>query len=120
MSSDTVDIDVLIADINKREKDDETIVKGSTLKHKTWQRVTSGSLGLDLALGGGWPLNSPNEIIGQPSSGKTTTAIKTIAANQALDTEVRGGVGGGRGLRLRLGANVSAWTSTESSSSPRT
>lgn len=80
-----VDIDVLIADINKAAKDDELIVKGSALRHRTWQRVTSGSLGIDLALGGGWPLNSPNEIIGQPSSGKTTIAIKTIAANQAID-----------------------------------
>lgn len=85
MSPDEVDIDVLIADICKKEKDDEVIVKGSTLRHKTWQRASSGSLGLDLALGGGWPLNSPNELIGQPSSGKTTTAIKTIAANQAAD-----------------------------------
>jgi recombination protein RecA len=82
---DEVDIDVLIADICKQNKNDEIIIRGSSLKHRTWQRVTTGSLGIDLALGGGWPLNSPNEIIGQPSSGKTTIAIKTIAANQAID-----------------------------------
>ena len=48
---DQVDIDVLIAEINKKAKDDELIVKGSALLHRTWQRVTSGSLGIDLALG---------------------------------------------------------------------
>lgn len=79
------DIDALIADIRKSEKNDEVIVRGSDLLHRTWQRVPSGSLGVDLMLGGGWPLNSPNEIIGQPSSGKTTLAVKTIAANQAMD-----------------------------------
>ena len=83
----STDIDVLIAEINKAAKDDELIVKGSALVHRTWQRVTTGSLGIDLALGGGWPLNSPNEIIGQPSSGKTTIAIKTIAANQAVNPD---------------------------------
>ena len=79
------DIDTLAAKINKELKDPEAIVQGRDLRHITWQRVPTGSLGFDLMLGGGWPLNSLNEILGQPSSGKTTMATKTIAANQAAD-----------------------------------
>jgi recombination protein RecA len=38
-------------------------------------------------LGGGWPLNQWNEIIGNESNGKTVMVLKTIAANQALDPD---------------------------------
>lgn len=50
-------------------------------------RMTSGSLALDVILGGGWPTNQWVELIGDPSHGKTTLALKTIAANQAKDPE---------------------------------
>jgi len=79
-------IDVLIADINKETKSD-TLIKGSELLHRTYQRATTGALAFDLMLGGGWPVNGVNEIIGLESMGKTTLALKTIAANQALDPE---------------------------------
>lgn len=46
---------------------------------------TSGDLGLDIALGGGWPGNQWCEVIGQESHGKTFVVLKTVAANQALD-----------------------------------
>jgi recombination protein RecA len=42
-------------------------------------------LSLDIALGGGWPLNQWCELIGYESAGKTLVALKTIAANQARD-----------------------------------
>lgn len=45
-------------------------------------RFPSGSLSLDVMLGGGWPGNQWNEILGAESSGKTTIVHKTIAANQ--------------------------------------
>lgn len=48
-------------------------------------RFTTGSLSLDVMLGGGWPGNQWNEIVGAESSGKTTVVHKTIAANQQLD-----------------------------------
>lgn len=48
-------------------------------------RIPSGSLTLDVILGGGWPLNHWVEIIGDPSHGKTALALKTIAANQERD-----------------------------------
>lgn len=51
------------------------------------ERITTGSLGLDLTLGGGWPTGEWSEIIGDPSSGKTAICLKTIAANQAKDPD---------------------------------
>ena len=63
-----------------------TVVRGSDITEPI-HRMTSGSLTLDLILGGGWPANQWNELIGEASHGKTTVALKTIAANQALDPE---------------------------------
>lgn len=40
--------------------------------------LTTGSLGLDLLLGGGWKPGTINEIWGEPGSGKTTLAEHTI------------------------------------------
>jgi recombination protein RecA len=51
------------------------------------KRFTSGSLSLDVALGGGWPGNQWVEVLGNNSAGKTFVTLKTIAANQALDPE---------------------------------
>lgn len=48
-------------------------------------RIPSGSLTLDVILGGGWPQNHWVEVIGDPSNGKTALALKTIASNQARD-----------------------------------
>lgn len=42
-------------------------------------RISSGSLGLDYALGGGWPKGRIVEIYGPESSGKTTLALHAIA-----------------------------------------
>jgi recombination protein RecA len=50
-------------------------------------RITTGSLTLDVVLGGGWPMNHWVEVIGEASHGKTALALKTIAANQAKDPE---------------------------------
>lgn len=80
------DIDTIIAQANKKAKRD-ILVRGSDLRHQTFQRCTTGSLSFDLALGGGWPLNCANEIIGLESMGKTVMAMKTVAANQAMDPE---------------------------------
>ena len=45
-------------------------------------RITSGSLTLDVVLGGGWPMNRWVELVGEASHGKTALALRTIAANQ--------------------------------------
>jgi recombination protein RecA len=75
------EIDALIGRVNKRHKS-EVLVYASRLL--TFQRVTTGSLSYDLMLGGGWPLNCWNEVVGMESSGKTALCLKTIAANQVL------------------------------------
>lgn len=77
-------VKALIAKANKKYGE-ETIILGGRLKPVP--RLPSGSLGLDLVLGGGWPLNQWNEIIGNESAGKTVLALKTIAHNQKIDPE---------------------------------
>jgi recombination protein RecA len=72
-------LDELIHDINKI--DEHLIIRG-TEANKTLPRTTTGVLAYDVALGGGWPLNQWNEIIGEESAGKTAIAYRTIAANQ--------------------------------------
>ncbi len=49
------------------------------------QRFTSGSLSLDITLGGGWPANKWVEVYGTEGHGKTAIVLKTIAAQQRLD-----------------------------------
>ena len=51
------------------------------------RRYTSGSLTLDVVLGGGFPGNAWSEVIGPSSSGKTSTILKCVAANQKLDPD---------------------------------
>src|SRR3978361_506539 len=47
------------------------------------ETISTGSLGLDIALGvGGWPLGRVIDIYGPESSGKTTLALHTIAEAQ--------------------------------------
>lgn len=48
-------------------------------------RITTGSLTLDVVLGGGWPMNQWVELVGEASHGKTALALRTIAANQAIN-----------------------------------
>ena len=80
------EIDALIREINRKQQE-QVLIRGADLRHVTYQRATTGSLSLDLMLGGGWPLNCWNEVIGNESAGKTAIVLKTIAANQALNPE---------------------------------
>lgn len=48
-------------------------------------RMTSGLLALDVATGGGWPMNKWVEIYGKESNGKTSIILGTIAANQKIN-----------------------------------
>ena len=74
----------VILNINKKLGDD-TIVLGSDIRDDIMGRITTGSVALDVALGGGWPLNQWHEIVGEESQGKTAIVLKTIAANQKKD-----------------------------------
>lgn len=72
----------VMARINKK-MGDNTVILGSSAT--SYPRITSGSLGLDVILGGGWAANQWHEIIGEESAGKTGLVYATIAANQAKD-----------------------------------
>jgi recombination protein RecA len=77
------DLAKVLAKINKKFGDD-TVVLGSDIVEVP-HRFTSGSLSVDVALGGGWPANQWHELVGEASNGKTAIALKTIAANQKKD-----------------------------------
>lgn len=49
--------------------------------------MTTGSLSVDIALGGGFPRNQWTEIIGKESSSKTSLAYMALKANQQLNPE---------------------------------
>lgn len=76
----------IIAQINKKLGAD-TVVIGEDIRNDLIPRVTTGSTTFDYVLGGGFPANQWNELIGEPSHGKTAIALKAIAANQAIDPE---------------------------------
>jgi recombination protein RecA len=85
MSTLTGDLAKVFNAINKKMGDD-TIVLGSEIT-QMGGRLTTGSVAIDVALGGGWPSNQWHELIGEASNGKTALALKTIAANQKNDPE---------------------------------
>lgn len=76
----------IIALLNKKFGDN-VVVMASDIRSDLIPRITSGSTTLDYVLGGGFPGNQWNELIGEPSHGKTALALKTVAANQALNPE---------------------------------
>ena len=70
-----------IQQITKQFGDGSIMKLGDTPKMDV-QLLPSGSLALDLALGGGWPKGRIIEIYGPESSGKTTLALHAIAEIQ--------------------------------------
>lgn len=88
MGADRTSVTTILSKINKKYGPG-TILRGDEIKRQVIPRITTGSLNLDAALGGGWAANAWNEIIGSESSGKTALVLKTIAANQALDPNWR-------------------------------
>lgn len=82
LSSDAL---ALVAKVNKELGGDGVLSVASSMT--TTGRITSGSVAIDVILGGGWPVNQWIEIIGRESNGKTTVVHKTIAANQQENPE---------------------------------
>ena len=70
-----------MAQITKQFGDGSIMKLGKTPKMDV-ELLPSGSLALDLALGGGWPKGRIIEIYGPESSGKTTLALHAIAEIQ--------------------------------------
>jgi len=64
-----------------------TIMKMGDMGQINIERVSSGSISLDMALGGGIPMGRIIEIYGPESSGKTTMTLHIIA-----ETQKKGGV----------------------------
>jgi recombination protein RecA len=71
----------IMAKINKRFGENVVVI-GGDIKSDLIKRISTGSTTFDYILGGGFPSNQWNELIGEPSHGKTAIALKTIAANQ--------------------------------------
>jgi len=74
----------IAAGINKKLGANTVVLAGEA---RISQRITSGSLTLDVVLGGGWPMNRWVELVGEASHGKTALALKTIAANQKVNPD---------------------------------
>ena len=74
-------LDLAIAQITKQFGDGSIMKLGAT-KNIDVELLPSGSLSLDLALGGGYPKGRIIEIYGPESSGKTTLALHAIAEIQ--------------------------------------
>ncbi len=58
------------------------VVQAKDAKALAYERLPSGSVQLDRALGGGFPLGRIIEFLGLEGHGKTTVLLKTIAENQ--------------------------------------
>lgn len=67
-----------ISKLNK-QFGDGTVMTFSEGNLSRTERVHSGSIGLDIALGGGWPKGRIVEIYGPEGSGKSTLALHVIA-----------------------------------------
>lgn len=66
----------------KKKYGDGAIMQMSEQTSSQIERFSSGSLGLDIALGGGMPKGRIIEVYGPESSGKTTMALHSIAQVQ--------------------------------------
>eukprot|EP00475_Leptophrys_vorax_P029066 TRINITY_DN42441_c0_g1_i1.p1 TRINITY_DN42441_c0_g1~~TRINITY_DN42441_c0_g1_i1.p1 ORF type:complete len:517 (-),score=26.19 TRINITY_DN42441_c0_g1_i1:208-1758(-) len=71
-----------VEEINKKYGANTASFLGDTYKRAFAETFPSGSLNLDIALGGGLPRGRIVEIYGQESSGKTTLALHAIAEMQ--------------------------------------
>ena len=76
-------IEKVLADLNKRFGDG-TIMNLDDAGHMQVETISTGSLTLDLALGGGVPRGRIVEIYGPDSSGKTTVCLHVIAQAQKI------------------------------------
>lgn len=76
----------IMAALNKKLGEGSVVI-GGNIREDLIGRATTGSTTFDYVLGGGFPTNQWNELIGEPSHGKTAIALKTIAANQAIDLD---------------------------------
>jgi recombination protein RecA len=72
--------------INKKFGNNVVVI-GEDIRPGLISKITTGSTTFDYILGGGFPANQWNELIGEASHGKTAVALKCIAANQAINPD---------------------------------
>ena len=80
----TAELKTIVTKLNKRMGYDAVVV-GSDIREGLVSRMPTGSTTFDYVLGGGFPANQWNELIGEASHGKTAVALKCIADNQRRD-----------------------------------
>lgn len=76
-------LDLAVSQISKQFGDGSIMKLGDAYKINV-ETIPSGTLSLDLALGGGYPKGRIIEIYGPESSGKTTLALHAVAEVQKL------------------------------------
>lgn len=76
------EIDERVNNLHKSHKDLVLFKLGDKPSFSDRPRISSGSIGIDRILGGGFVKGSLNQIVGPKSSGKTTICIHTIAEAQ--------------------------------------
>ena len=79
-------LEVLQREINKAYGPG-TIIRGSEIREDYLQRTSTGSLTIDWVLGGGWRTNQWHQVIGETTDGKSSTVLKAIAYNQAINPD---------------------------------
>jgi recombination protein RecA len=80
----TNEVEKLMSDLNKKMGTGSVVV-AADITTEMMPRFPTGSLSFDYVLGGGFPGNQWNELVGEPGHGKTMLALKTVATNQARD-----------------------------------
>jgi len=85
-TTDNAKQEALKAALNKIEKDfgKGAVMKMGEQEHIKIETVSSGSISLDMALGGGYPKGRIIEIYGPESSGKTTLCLHAVAEFQKV------------------------------------
>jgi recombination protein RecA len=83
----------------------EFVLLADNTRHTNIRTVSTGAIGLDVAIGGGIPFGRITEIFGNEGSGKTTVAL-TAARNCQTAGGVIGFVDTEHGLNRELCANI--------------
>jgi hypothetical protein len=68
--------------------------------------IPTGSVGLDVLLGGGWPVQGVSEIYGHPTSGRSTLLYYAIAAAQKRGLDPVGLIDGAKQFNLEYAEDI--------------